>query len=418
MIEVIPRKIGNTAIAVPGSKSYTHRIYIAAALSDGLCKIRNFLESEDTNYTLTALKKMGIQYKKEGDQLCLSGLNGKFKAYDKPIDLGNSGTSMRLLSSLAGIGQGSYLFTGSERMCLRPIGHLLEALNQMGFSAVSINNDDCPPVKVISGKISKSNININCSVSSQYLSALLLISPFAQDEVHLHITHGPVSKPYVDMTIDIMAKFGVSVVRNGYSDFFIRGKQAYLPGNYDVEPDCSQAGYFWAAAAITGSEVKVKKITKESKQGDARFPEVLSAMGCHVNYRPDGISVIGGELSAIEVDMADMPDLVPTLAIVASFAKGTTYIKNVGHLRAKESDRLAAVTKELGKMGISAISNENDLIITGGKTHGAEIETYNDHRIAMSFAIAGLMVPGIKITDEHCVDKSFPDFWKVLDELR
>jgi 3-phosphoshikimate 1-carboxyvinyltransferase len=244
-----------------------------------------------------------------------------------------------------------------------------------------------------------------------------LIAPFADGEVHLHVTQGPVSKPYIDLTLDIMAKFGITVRRNGYTDFFVQGDQKYQSGEYAIEPDCSQASYFWAAAAISGATVKVTGIPRDSKQGDLKFINVLGAMGCHIDIASDGISVTGKALSGIAVDMGDMPDLVPTLAVVASYAKGVTLVKNVAHLKAKESDRLAAVINELSKMGIFAASRDNDLMITGGQAHGAEIETYNDHRIAMSFAVAGLAVPGIKINNETCVEKSFPNFWEKFNQL-
>jgi 3-phosphoshikimate 1-carboxyvinyltransferase len=417
MIEVKPRKINNTVVAVPGSKSYTHRTVIASALSDGLCKITNWLDSEDTRYTLSALNKLGIKYDIQNDGLYIQGMNGAFLPYDSPIDLGNSGTSMRLLTALASLGQGSYIFSGTDRMHQRPIHDLLEALNRIGISADSINHDSCPPVKVMAGQINKGRVNINCSISSQYLSALLLIAPFADGEVHLHVTHGPVSKPYIDLTIDIMTKFKIRVEREGYNDFFVPGNQKYQCGKYEIEPDCSQAGYFWAAAAISRATVKVSGTSSDSKQGDVKFIHVLNSMGCHIGFEHDGISVTGRELSGIEVDMGDMPDLVPTLAVVAAFAKGITQIKNVAHLKAKESDRLNAVIKELSKMGISAFSHDNDLIVTGGQAHGAEIDTYDDHRIAMSFAVSGLVVPGIKIRNETCVEKSFPNFWEVFNQL-
>ena len=214
-----------------------------------------------------------------------------------------------------------------------------------------------------------------------------------------------------------MKKFGVNVDRKDYSSFNIQGTQIYKAGNYYVEPDCSQAGYFWAAAAITGAKIKVKGISKKSSQGDVRFTDVLEKMGCKIYHEDDGIAVEGQELSAIEVDMANMPDIVPTLSVVAAFAKGTTIIKNVAHLREKESDRLSSVATELSKMGIEAIVTDDGLIIKGGRPNGAEIDTYNDHRIAMCFAVSGLVVPGIIIKDEKCVEKSFPEFWNVFERL-
>ncbi|MFZ2631719.1 MAG: 3-phosphoshikimate 1-carboxyvinyltransferase [Desulfosalsimonadaceae bacterium] len=408
--------IRNTTVTVPGSKSYTHRTLIAAALSNGECRIDNWLDSEDTRYTLDALSRFGASVEKRSDGLFVYGRSGDMNACDSPIYIGNSGTSMRLLTSYASLGKGRYVLNGSDRMHERPIQHLLDALQQIGIHAVSLNHDGCPPVEIMGGKLG-GEIHINCSLSSQFLSGLLLIAPYTAHGLKIHVTNGPVSKPYIDMTIDIMSQFGVPVIRDGYQYFEIQGGQCYRSGNYSVEPDASQAGYFWAAAAITGAEIKVACITKKSSQGDVRFAEVLGRMGCGVAHASDGITVTGGNLSGIEVDMADMPDIVPTLAVVAAFAKGTTRIKNVAHLKVKESDRLTAVINELTKMGISAKSDHDDLVIIGGNPHGAVIETYNDHRMAMCFAIAGLVVPGIEIINEGCVGKSFPGFWDVFDGL-
>jgi 3-phosphoshikimate 1-carboxyvinyltransferase len=214
-----------------------------------------------------------------------------------------------------------------------------------------------------------------------------------------------------------MERMGAEVVRDGYERFRVKGGQIYRCGTYTVEADCSQAGYFWASAAITGAEIKVMGTTVGSRQGDARFPFVLEAMGCRIFPEKDGIKVIGGPLSSVEVDMSDMPDLVPTLAVVAAFAEGTTVIKNVGHLKGKESDRLTCVAKELSRMGIRAYAGPASLTVTGGTPSGAAVETYGDHRMAMSFAVAGLRVPGVFISNEECVEKSFPNFWAVFDGL-
>lgn len=417
MLKINPGPIRNTTVTVPGSKSYTHRTLIAAALSDGPCRIDNWLDSEDTRYTLEALSGFGARIEKDKGGLMVWGRGGDTDPCDAPIYLGNSGTSMRLLTSYAALGKGRYILTGSDRMHERPIQHLLDALREAGVQAVSVNHDGCPPVEILGGRISGGKIHINCSISSQFLSGLLLIAPYTEQGLKIHVTKGPVSKPYIDMTLDIMSQFGVTVIRDGYHYFEIAGNQCYRSGHYRVEPDASQAGYFWAAAAITGAQIKVAGITKKSSQGDVRFAEVLGHMGCRITHETDGITVRGGDLSGITVDMADMPDIVPTLAVVAAFAKGTTVIKNVAHLKVKESDRLTAVMNELTKMGISATSNQNDLIIIGGSPHGAVIETYNDHRMAMCFAIAGLVAPGIEIVNEGCVEKSFPTFWEVFEGL-
>ena len=419
MIEIKPHKIKPSCIVtVPGSKSYTHRILIASALSDGECRILNPLLSEDTRLTMQALRQMGIHVDdKSKDQIIVSGNSGMLKPCADRIFLGNSGTSMRLLAAVAALGQGKFTLTGTDRMTERPIQDLIDALVQLGVRIRSKHRNGCPPVEIIGGKLSGGSVNINCRTSSQYLSALLLIAPYTDKGLEILVTEGPVSRPYVDMTVDVMDTFGIPVSREGYERFKVAGRQTYRAGEYTVEPDGSQAGYFWAAAAICGTEIKVKGITADSRQGDVKFANLLATMGCNVTTEPDGITVCGSPLSAADVDMGDMPDMVPTLAVVAAFAEGSTIIRNVAHLKAKESDRLVSVVNELVKMGIDARCSTDELIVTGGKPRGAEIETYGDHRIAMSFAVAGLVTPGTFIQDENCVEKSFPEFWDVFEGL-
>ncbi len=417
MIEINPDKIADTTVCVPGSKSYTHRLMIAAALADGACTVKNPLDSQDTRITRHCLSEMGVAIKESSGDLRIQGSSGRLRSPAAPLDLGNSGTSMRLLAAVAALGQGVCVLTGSARMRERPIQDLLDGLRQMGIEARSINGDGCPPIEIGGGSITGGRVAVDCRISSQYLSALLLIAPFAMRTVAVSVTGGLVSRPYVDMTVAVMKAFGITVDRRGYERFVVSGGQAYRSGDHAVEPDCSQAGYFWAAAAITGAGIKVAGTSKTSLQGDVRFTDCLAAMGCRVVEHGDGIEVIGGPLHGVTVDMADMPDMVPTLAVVAAFANGPTVIENVAHLRAKESDRLGAVAAELAKMGVAAACTNDGLRIVGGHPHGATIDTYDDHRIAMSFALAGLKVPGVKIKDETCVKKSFPDFWKVLARL-
>jgi len=417
MIEIKPNKIHNSEITVPGSKSYTHRILIAASLSDGICTIDNGLKSEDTLLTLEALRMLGVKIDIEKELFIVHGSKGILAPCIDPVYLGNSGTSMRLLTAVAAIGQGNYTLTGTKRMQERPIQDLLNGLRQMGVEAHAVNNTGCPPVEIRGGEILGGRLTLNCKISSQFLSALLLIAPYTNNGIEINVIEGPVSRPYVDMTVEVMERLGVVIERDGYNRFRVKGGQTYRSGSYSVEPDCSQAGYFWAAAAITGAGIKVKGTTLNSSQGDVRFTEVLEAMGCTISHEADGIRVAGGDLSAVTVDMADMPDMVPTLAVVAAFAQGTTVIENVAHLKAKESDRLGSVVNELSKMGIEASCSDTGMKVTGGNPGGAEIDTYGDHRIAMSFALCGLKTPGVFIKDEGCVEKSFPNFWDVFEEL-
>lgn len=417
MIQIIPKMIKNADVTVPGSKSYTHRLLIAAALSDGSCSISNGLKSEDTLLTLNALKQMGINIEIKDDTFVVQGNKGVLGISNDLVFLGNSGTSMRLLTAVAALGQGAYTLTGTERMKQRPIQDLIDAMRQIGVHIRSVENTGCPPVEVHGGPVPGGSIALKCGTSSQFLSALLLIAPYTKKGIDIHVIEGPVSRPYVDMTVDVMAELGVEVRREGYHRFNVPGEQIYTSGSYAVEPDCSQAGYFWAAAAISGARIKVKGTSKRSRQGDVRFTELLEAMGCKIFHDADGIAVSGGPLSAITADMADMPDMVPTLAVVAAFAQGTTVIKNVGHLKVKESDRLGSVVNELTKIGIHASCSDTGMRITGGRPQGANINTYGDHRLAMSFSLVGLKTPGIVIQDERCVEKSFPNFWKVFKGL-
>lgn len=417
MKQIIPHSIKDGTVTVPGSKSYTHRILIAAALSDGECRILNPLRSEDTLLTLSGLKQMGVGVDADSEDIIVQGTGGALTACSSPVYLENSGTSIRLLTGICALGKGVYVLDGTERMRERPIQDLVEGLNQLGVSAHSIRGNGCPPVQVRGGRIRGGVVRLKCAVSSQYLSSMLLMAPYTDEGLEIIVAEGPVSKPYVDMTLEVMMRLGVSVERDGYTRFRVPGKKVYRSGTYRVEPDCSQASYFWGAAAISGASVKVSGTTKRSRQGDVRFVEVLAAMGCRVIEEPDGISVSGGSLSGVDVDMSDMPDVVPTLAVIAAFATGQTRIRNVAHLKAKESDRLGAVVAELNKMGVKADCTDTGMVITGGHPKGAEIETYNDHRIAMSFAIAGLKTPGIIIRDEGCVRKSFPNFWEVFEML-
>jgi 3-phosphoshikimate 1-carboxyvinyltransferase len=417
MKEIKAQKIADCRVSVSGSKSYTHRMLIAAALSDGMCIIKNALVSEDTRLTIEALRQMDIQIDFHNDDVRIYGKGGRLGAGHAPIHLGNSGTSMRLLSAVAALGKGTYTLTGTARMQKRPIKDLLDALQQIGVGARSLNDTGCPPVEITGATIRKDQVDINCQKSSQYLSALLLIAPYTHNGLEIRVTGGPVSRPYVDLTIDLMKTFGLNLEREGYQRFNVPGRQIYRAGEYAVEADCSQAAYFWGAAAIGGADIKVMGVNSDSAQGDIRFVDLLQRMGCCVSKNSDGVRVTGRSLSAIEADLADMPDQVPTLAVVAAFARGTTVIKNVAHLKSKESDRLTATVTELKKLGIDAECTANTLVVRGGQPKGAIIETYNDHRIAMSFAIAGLNVPGICIRNESCVEKSFPAFWQVFEEL-
>jgi 3-phosphoshikimate 1-carboxyvinyltransferase len=417
MIEVKPLSHCDAVVTIPGSKSYTHRAFILSSLADGESILINALRCEDTEHTTQALLKFGVEVFWEGDRVRVLGKGGKFEGTDDGINVGHSGTSMRFLTALASLKKGTTLLDGSERLRERPMGELLNGLGELGVKAYSQKGNDCPPVIVESQGLKGGTARIKGRESSQFVSGLLMVAPYALRDVHIEVSSPLSSKPYVDITRDVMSAFGVEIQNQGYSSFFVKAGQRYLPQQYRIEGDASNAAHFFSAAAVCGGRVKVKDLNPVSTQGDIGFLEILERMGCRVTRGSDWIEVLRGELHGIEIDMNEVPDLVPTLAVTAAFARGKTVIRNIGHLRLKESDRIHALAVELSKMGIRVKEEENGLEIEGGNPYGAEIETYDDHRMAMSFAIAGLAVPGVKIKGERCVDKSFPGFWKTLQEL-
>jgi 3-phosphoshikimate 1-carboxyvinyltransferase len=417
MIEIRPLERCDAIVVIPGSKSYTHRALIVSALAPGESILLKGLRSEDTEHTAAGLKKFGVPISWEGDFIRVQGKGGSFKGGGEKIYLGHSGTSMRFLTALAALRKGSTHLDGSGRMRQRPIAELVAALNALGVRAYSLEGRGFPPVVVESRGLMGGVVRIHGGESSQFLSGLLMVAPYARGDVCLEVVDRLASRPYVDMTLEVMSAFGVEVQCSGGSSFFIRAGQCYRPQEYRVEGDASNASYFFAAAAVTRGRVKVENFRPASVQGDVGFLNILENMGCEVKREADYAEVRGGRLYGIEVDMNAMPDLVPTLAVTAAFAQGSTVMKNIGHLRLKESDRIVATAGELTKLGISAEAGGDWLKVKGGGARGAVVETHNDHRLAMSFAVAGLAVPGIRIQGEECVAKSFPAFWETLEKL-
>jgi 3-phosphoshikimate 1-carboxyvinyltransferase len=381
----------DATVRIPGSKSITHRYLIMAALAEGRSQLRNTLWCDDTRYTAKALESLGAQIIHSPEAAEVTGTGGKLDHASKPIFLDNAGTSMRLLTAVACLAQGDCVLTGSDRMHRRPIGELLAGLRPLGGVVESVQKDGCPPVHIHGKGLKGGRTLVDASRS--------------------------VSRPYVDVTLDGMSRFGAVAGWLDEATLRVEAPGHYRPGNYDVEGDCSSASYFWAAAAITGGKITTLNIVHNSRQGDLAFLELLSQMGCRVEWHDHGVTVLGGRLRGIEVDMRDMPDMVPTLAVTAAFAEGTTAIRNVGHLRIKESDRLQAVAEGLQRLGVQVNEGRDSLTIMGGSPVGALIDPHDDHRIAMSFAIAGLVTRGVRIADETCVDKSFPEFWDRFEEL-
>lgn len=339
-------------------------------------------------------------------------------APEDDVFVGGAGTPLRFLISMAGLAEGITTITGNARMQERPFGDLLAALPALGVQAVAVRGNGSPPIQVTGGNLLGGKTKISGAISSQYTSSILISSVLAQQDTEIEIVDELASKPYVEMTLATLAEHGITVERDGYRSFKVAAGQSFTGGHAVVEPDASGLSYFIAAAAILGGRVTIPGIGSTSPQGDVGLAEVLARMGAEVEIAENSITVKGGELHGIEVDMEAMPDVVPSLAAVAAFARGKTHITNIASLRVKECDRIAAVTTELRKMGITVDEFDDAMTIHGGTPHGAVIDTYDDHRIAMTFAIIGLRTPGVVINDPGCVAKSFPAFWNTLDTLR
>ena len=418
MIEIQPIAKIDAAIEVPGSKSLTQRALIAASLAEGTSKLVGPLASEDTEYSSKALHQMGITMDKDlsGREWLVHGRGGLIQTSDEPIFLGNNGTATRFLTSVAALGNGTYTIDGDPRMHQRPIGPLIAALRGWGVDISAIKGTDCPPLAINGRGIAGGTTILPEGKSSQYLSSLLLVAPYARTPARLKVEGEVLSKPYVAMTLSVMDAFGIPVDCSADFSSFSIPQGCYRAREYQIEGDASNASYFWAAAAVTGGRVTVTNVPVPSLQGDALLVPLLGRMGCEVTRTGNGITLQGNSrLTGIRVDMGDMPDVVPTLAVVAAFAHGKTVIENIAHLRIKECDRLSAVVSELTKLGVTVEEQPAAMIIHGeggAGLRGAQIETYEDHRMAMSLAVAGLRIPGVQITGEECVAKSFPDFWQ------
>ena len=418
MKQIVPKKIKDQSVVIPGSKSISHRMMICAALSNGTSSIEDLLQSDDIKLTINALRHMGAKITRVNDHhYTISGFGGMPHSCNKDIYLGNSGTSMRLLAGIAALGNTFYTLTGDERMRERPMKELLDALTMLEIHATSDSKIGTPPVHIRGISREGGAVEIDCSKSSQYLSSLLMMGALMGKGLDISLKGPPVSSPYIDLTIDIMKKFKVDAHKIDTMHYTVMGNQSYIPGDFYVEPDLSNAGYFWAIGAVTGKMIVVKNISKNSLQGDLKQVEILEQMGCTLKIEENQIGVCGASLKGVDVDMSDTPDAVPAIAVVAGFAKGKTRISNIKHLREKECDRIDAVSSQLTKMGIKVEQGGDYLEITGGNPKGARIETFNDHRIAMAFSIPGLIIQGMEIENEICVEKSFPNFWQIFEAL-
>ena len=402
-------------VVIPGSKSITNRALVAAALADGVSELRGVLDADDTQAMLGVIQALGavVEPLDEADAYQITGVGGQLTPGPREIDVRMSGTTARFATPLAARGTGIYIIDGAPEMRARPMAETVEALRSLG---VTIAPDTLPIT--LRGGFDGGALTLGASVSSQFASGMLLAAQGTAKGLELDLEGDVVSRPYLDMTCSVMRSFGAQVEQPSPNRFVVAPNVGYTATSYMIEPDASAASYFFAAAAVTGGRVKIAGLSSEALQGDVGFVEILAAMGAQVTMGADFIEVQGtGSLQGIEVDMSQVSDTAQTLAAIAPFADGPVRVTGIGFIRKKETDRVGAVVTELQRMGIDAVEEADGFLIQPGTPQQAEIQTYHDHRMAMSFAITGLRAPGIDITDPDCVNKTFPTYWNVLASL-
>jgi 3-phosphoshikimate 1-carboxyvinyltransferase len=418
----------NSTVRVPGSKSLTNRALLIASLANGKTHLTNALFSDDSRYFAKALQTLGfdVRLDEANYAMTVTGLGGKIPAAQAELFIGNAGTAARFLSAFLTLGHGEYILDGEPRMRERPIGDLVEALGQLGCNIQPMQNAEgrmqniCPPVRIVASGLQGGKTKIAGDISSQFLSALLMVAPYAQSPIEIELTTELNSKPYVDMTLSIMKDFGIEVERRGYEYFKVPVTNYQLPiTNYPIESDASAASYFFAAPAICGGTVKVENVSRNSVQGDIRFLDVLSQMGCVVTEEENSIIVhCPSSIIGVDVDMRDIPDTAQTLAAIAPFASSPTTIRGIASARVKETDRVSATCNELKRLGVQVEEREDGMTIYPcQRFKSAEVQTYNDHRMAMAFSLIGLRFDGVTIENPSCVSKTFPNFFDVLGKL-
>jgi 3-phosphoshikimate 1-carboxyvinyltransferase len=410
----------DATIRPPGSKSITNRALLLAALGDGCCQLHNALECEDTEIMIGALRALGFQVEVNWAKSSVAvSRPAQAAIIPKPsaeLFLGNSGTSMRFLTAALALGQGRYRLDGTARMRERPIEDLLMTLRSLGVRVTSERSNGCPPVFIESDGLASGRVSVRGDTSSQFLSGLLMAAPLAEGDVTIQLTGPLVSQPYVEMTVAMVHEFGGKILRKNEGEFHIPGRQRYHRTSYAIEPDATSAGYFFAAAAICRGTVAMS-VPSGSLQGDWRFVDVLERMRCQVDRSGGILRVTGNSLSGIDVDMNDISDCTMTLAVTACFADGPTRIRNVGHIRHKECDRITALSTELGRLGARITEYPDGLAIEPSPLTGTTLQTYSDHRMAMALALAGLRVSGVVIADPACVNKTYPRYFEELSRL-
>lgn len=406
---------------VPGSRSLTNRALLVASLGEGRSTLEGASFSDDTDVMAAAWRALGVSVAEDAAarRFVVGGCSGRWPTTHAHLDVRAAGTAMRFLTAALCVGHGQFRVDGTARMRQRPMQDLLDALNQLGARARSEHDNGCPPVLIDAEGLPGGETTVAGNTSSQFLSAVLMAAPYAQRDVTITARGVLIARPFVEMTLRVMADFGVNCEREGDSRFRVRSGQRYRARTYHIEPDALGAHYFFAAAAVTGGRVRIDGIGLHSPQGDARFVEMLAAMGATVKRTDAYIEVIGpSELNGVDVDMNEISDTALTLAVLASFATRPVRIRNVAHIRHQESDRIAAVATELRRLGGRVNEESDGWSIEPARLHGGTVQTYDDHRIAMAFSLIGLRVPGVRIADPGCVAKTFPDYFTRLESLR
>jgi 3-phosphoshikimate 1-carboxyvinyltransferase len=418
----------HASVCVPGSKSLTNRALLVASLARGTTVLTNALFSDDSLYFVKALTKLGFSIFVDPacSTMSITGFGGMIPEKSAELYIGNAGTAARFLTAFLTLGNGEYILDGDSRMRERPIAGLVSALGQLGASIVPLSPsmDDSLsislPIKITASGLLGGHTQVGGNISSQFLSGLLMVAPYARTRTEVVVTTELNSKPYVDLTLAIMSDFGVEITRQGYEQFDLIPASYRPKQSYTIESDASAASYFFAAPAISGGSVRVINITRRSIQGDIAFLEILEQMGCTVVDGKDYVEVTGPTaLRGVDVDMRDISDTAQTLAAIAPFATSPTRIRGIGFIRAKESDRIADTCAELTRLGVDVQEHSDGMtIFPCAKINPSMVRTYNDHRMAMAFALIGLRVPGISIENSSCVSKTFPDYFQTLEILR
>lgn len=416
-----PIKKVSGSVTLPGSKSLSNRILLLAALADGVTKVTNLLDSDDIRHMLKALGQLGVKVELNEDKTIATvhGVSGKFKTPNEPLFLGNAGTAYRPLTAVLAAIEGNYELIGEPRMEERPIGHLVDALDSIDADITYLKNKDYPPLKILGKKLVGGYVEIDGSISSQFLTAILMAAPLFDGDLNIKIIGELVSKPYIDITIGVMAKFGVQVENDNYQHFVVKAGQDYQsPNSIMVEGDASSASYFIAAAAINGGEIEINGVGKASVQGDIGFAKVMEQVGAKIDWYDEKLVVRKGELNGVDINANAIPDAAMTLATVALFAKGKTAIRDIYNWRVKETDRLHAMATELKKLGAEVVEGNDFIEVTPPETLNlVDVDTYDDHRIAMCFSMVAVGGQEVIINDPKCTAKTFPTYFDVLASL-